>query len=74
MRLEKDERFIVHLEKVDDYSSVVINVPRKEITIIDRGGTCIYIWTNIPVHYTCMSNNYCQTMSIMLMCVNSFLL
>ena len=34
MRLEKDERFIVHLEKVDDYSSVVINVPRKEITIM----------------------------------------
>ena len=67
-KLEKEEHFIINLEKVDEYSNVVIKDPRKEITIIDNGGTYLCKvcgLTNIPVHYVC---EYVQ------MCVNSYLL
>ena len=61
-KLEKEEHFIVNLEKVDDYSNVVIKDPRKEITIIDGGGTYLSKvcgLTNIPVHYACMGMCRC---------------
>ena len=37
-RLEKEKRFSVHLEKVDNYRNILIEDPGKVITIIDQSG------------------------------------